>query len=123
MNKQLLNFHFLLLFILSVSFFIHKESISNTGDLLFLYIINSLIAIFVYWIAFFFRNNKNGYLGYYFLLGTFIKFFVFFVFVLPIFKDDDVIYKTEFFTFFIPYFLCLSVEIKSLISLLNTEEN
>jgi hypothetical protein len=123
MNKQLLNFHFLLLFILSVSFFIHKESISNTGDLLFLYIINSLIAIFVYLIAFFFRNNKNGYLGYYFLLGTFIKFFVFFVFVLPIFKDDDVIYKTEFFTFFIPYFLCLSVETKSLISLLNTEEN
>ena len=123
MNKKLLSFHLLLLFVLSTSFFIHKQSIDNSSNLLFFYAINSSIAIFIYWIAFLFRNNGNGYLGYYFLLGTFIKFFVFFVFVLPIFKDDDIVSKTEFFTFFIPYFLSLSVETKSLISLLNSEEN
>ena len=123
MNKKLLSFHLLLLFVLSTSFFIHKQSIDNTENLPFFYAINSSIAIFIYWIAFLFRNNSNGYLGYYFLLGTFIKFFVFFVFVLPIFKDDDIVSKTEFFTFFIPYFLSLSVETKSLISLLNSDEN
>ena len=123
MNKKLLSFHLLLLFVLSTSFFIHKQSIDNSSNLLFFYAINSSIAIFIYWIAFLFRNNSNGYLGYYFLLGTFIKFFVFFVFVLPIFKDDDIVSKTEFFTFFIPYFLSLSVETKSLISLLNSDEN
>ena len=122
MNKQLLNFHFLLFFILGISFFFHKYSIDNTDHLTFLYAINASIAIFVYWIVFLLRNNK-GYLGYYFLLGTFIKFFIFFIFVLPIFKDDNIVSRTEFFTFFIPYFLSLMVETKSLISLLNSEEN
>jgi len=123
MNKQLLNFHFLLFFILGLSFFVHRYSIENTDHLPFLYFINASIAIFVYWIVFLLRKNSNEYLGYYFLLGTFIKFFVFFIFVLPIFKDDDIVSKTEFFTFFIPYFLSLMVETKSLISLLNSDEN
>ena len=122
MNKQLLNFHLLLFFILGISFFFHKCSIDNTDHLPFLYAINASIAILVYWIVFLLRNNK-GYLGYYFLLGTFIKFFIFFIFVLPIFKDDNIVSRTEFFTFFIPYFLSLMVETKSLISLLNSEEN
>ena len=122
MNKQLLNFHLLLFFILGISFFFHKYSIDNTDHLPFLYAINASIAIFVYWIVFLLRNNK-GYLGYYFLLGTFIKFFIFFIFVLPIFKEDNIVSRTEFFTFFIPYFLSLMVETKSLISLLNSEEN
>ena len=123
MNKQLLNFHILLFFILGISFFFHKCSIDNTDHLTFLYAINASIAILVYWIVFLLRNNNKGYLGYYFLLGTFIKFFIFFIFVLPIFKEDNIISRTEFFTFFIPYFLSLLVETKSLISLLNSEEN
>ena len=122
MNKQLFNFHLLLFFVLGISFFFHKYSIDNTDHLPFLYAINASIAIFVYWIVFLLRNNK-GYLGYYFLLGTFIKFFIFFIFVLPIFKEDNIVSRTEFFTFFIPYFLSLMVETKSLISLLNSEEN
>ena len=123
MNKKLLNFHILLFFILGISFFTHKNSIDNTDHLLFLYVINASIAIFIYWIAFLLRSDSKGYLGYYFLLGTFIKFLFFFIFVLPIFKDDNIVSKTEFFTFFIPYFLSLMVETKSLISLLNSEEN
>ena len=123
MNKQLLNFHILLFFVLGISFFFHKCSIDNTDHLTFLYAINASIAILVYWIFFLLRNNNKGYLGYYFLLGTFIKFFIFFIFVLPIFKDDNIVSRTEFFTFFIPYFLSLMVETKSLISLLNSEEN
>ena len=123
MNKQLLNFHILLFFILGISFFFHKCSIDNTDHLTFLYAINASIAILVYWTVFLLRNNNKGYLGYYFLLGTFIKFFIFFIFVLPIFKDDNIVSRTEFFTFFIPYFLSLIVETKSLISLLNSEEN
>ncbi len=123
MNKKLLSFHLLLFFVLSTSFFIHKQIIGISGNLPFFYAINSSIAIFIYWTVFLLRNNSKAYLGYYFLLGTFIKFFIFFIFVLPIFKDDNVVSKTEFFTFFIPYFLSLMVETKSLISLLNSEEN
>ena len=123
MNKQLLNFHLFLFFILGFSFFTHKYSIDDTDHLLFLYTINASIAIFVYWTVFLVRNNTKGYLGYYFLLGTLVKFFIFFIFVLPIFKEDNIVSRTEFFTFFIPYFLSLMVETKSLISLLNSEEN
>ena len=123
MNKKLLHFHLLLFFILTCSFFTHKYSIENTEQLFFLYAINGSIAIFIYWTVFLIRDNSKEYLGYYFLLGTLVKFFVFFVFVLPIFKDDNIVSKTEFFTFFIPYFLSLIVETKSLISLLNIEEN
>tara|TARA_B100000768_G_C11095877_1_gene296968 strand:+ start:267 stop:638 length:372 start_codon:yes stop_codon:yes gene_type:complete len=123
MTRQLLNFHFLLFFILGISFFVHRYSIENTDHLPFLYSINASIAIFVYWIVFLLRKKSNEYLGYYFLLGTFIKFFVFFIFVLPIFKDDNIVSKSEFFTFFIPYLLSLMVETKSLISLLNSNEN
>ena len=67
MNKQLLNFHILLFFILGISFFFHKCSIDNTDHLTFLYAINASIAILVYWIVFLLRNNNKGYLGYYFL--------------------------------------------------------
>ena len=123
MNKKLLHFHLLLFFILTCSFFTHKYSIENTEHLFFLYAINGSIAIFIYWTVFLLRYNSKEYLGYYFLLGTLVKFFVFFVFVLPIFKDDNIVSKTEFFTFFIPYFLSLIVETKSLISLLNIDEN
>ena len=123
MNKPLLNFHVLLFFVLGISFFIHKVSIANVDHLSFLYAINGSIAVFVYWIIFLLRNNSKGYLGYYFLLGTLIKFLIFFIFILPVFKEDNVISRTEFFTFFIPYFLSLLVETKSLISLLNSEEN
>ena len=123
MNKKALNFHFLLFFVLGISFFVHKYSIDNTDHLSFLYAINASIAIFIYWTVFLLRNNSKEYLGHYFLLGTFIKFFVFFIFVLPIFKNDEIVSKTEFFTFFIPYFLSLSIETKSLIALLNSEEN
>ena len=123
MNKKLLNFHVLLFFILGFSFFIHKSIIDNTDHLNFLYAINASIAIFVYWTVFLLRSNGDEYLGYYFLLGTFIKFLIFFIFVLPIFKEDNIVSKTEFFTFFIPYFLSLIVETKSLISLLNSDEN
>lgn len=123
MNKQLLRFHLLLFLILGSSFFTHKYSIDNTDQLFFLYAVNASIAIFIYLTVFLLRKSSDGYLGYYFLLGTLVKFFVFFVFVLPVFKEDNIVSKTEFFTFFIPYFLSLIVETKSLISLLNVEEN
>ena len=123
MNKQLINFHLLLFFVLGISFFTHKYIIDIKEHLLFFYTINALIAVFVYWTVFLLRDSNKGYLGYYFLLGTFVKFFVFFIFVLPVFKEDSTVSRTEFFTFFIPYFLSLIVETKSLISLLNNEEN
>ena len=121
MNKQLINFHLYLFIVLGASYFIHNYIVS-CNHLFLLYALNLSIAIFVYWIVFLLRNKQKEYLGFYFLAGTFVKFIVFFAIVLPIFKEDNTISKTEFLSFFTPYLLSLFVETKSLISLLNSTE-
>ena len=119
MNKQLISFHFYLFIVLGVSYFIH-DYIVSLDHLMLLYALNLSVACFVYWLVFLLRNKQKEYLGFYFLAGTLIKFIVFFKIVLPIFKENNIVSKTEFLSFFIPYLLSLFVETKSLISLLNT---
>jgi len=124
MNKQLIHFHLSLVFVLGISYFIHSyilfQQNLNYSYLLFLYTLNLSIAILVYWMVFLLRKTQKEYLGFYFLAGTFVKFIVFFIIVLPIFKEDNIVSKTEFLYFFIPYLLSLVVETKSLITLLKT---
>ena len=119
MNKQLIRFHFYLFIVLGGSYFIH-DFITSSNHLILLYTLNLSVAFFVYWLVFLLRDKQKEYLGFYFLAGTLIKFIIFFKIVLPIFKENDVVSKTEFLSFFIPYLLSLIVETKSLISLLNT---
>ncbi len=118
MNKELIHFHFSIFICLGLSYFIHNY-IVNTERLLFLYAINIIIAVFIYWAAYLFKDKQKEHLGLYFLAGTFLKFFVFFTIVLPIFKNDKVFSKIEFFSFFVPYLISLIIETKSLISLAN----
>jgi hypothetical protein len=118
-NKHLINFHISLFIVLGISFFFHHYFV-NSPHLLSLYALNFSIAIFVYWLVFLLRNKQKESLGYYFLVGTLVKFLVFFLLVLPIFKTDNMVSKIEFFSFFTPYLLSLFVETKSLISLLNS---
>lgn len=120
MNKQLIRFHISLLFVLTISYFVHDYIVSS-HHLLLLYAVNFSIAVFVYWIVFLLRNSQKESLGFYFLIGTFLKFFIFFVFILPIFKEDNIVSKVEFFSFFTPYIISLFIETKSLITLLNKE--
>ena len=119
MNKQLISFHLYLFIVLGGSYFIH-DYIVSFDHLILLYTLNLSVACFVYWLIFLLRDKQKEYLGFYFLAGTIIKFIVFFKIVLPIFKENDIVSKTEFLSFFIPYLLSLFVETKSLISLLNT---
>ncbi|MAO71542.1 MAG: hypothetical protein CMD02_03410 [Flavobacteriales bacterium] len=121
MKNNVLNFHGWLVFTLTLSFVIHNF-IVDPSHLLFLYSLNFSIAIFVYWLVFILRNKQKESLGYYFLAGTLIKFLVFFFIILPVFKEDEVVTKTEFFSFFTPYVISLFVETKCLISLLNSDD-
>ena len=121
MNNSVLRFHIWLLFTLTLSFLIHNFII-DSSILFLLYSLNFSIAIFVYWLVFILRNKQKESIGYYFLLGTFIKFLVFFLIILPEFKEDEIVTKTEFFSFFVPYVISLFLETKFLISLLNSED-
>lgn len=117
MKNKLIIFHFVLGATLSLAFFLQK-SIAPADHLSALYLINALAAILVYNFAVFFRKTQQDHLGYFFLAGTMLKFFVFFVYVLPIFKEDGHQTKEEFFSFFVPYVIALIVETVSLVFLL-----
>ena len=121
MNRSLIKFHLSLILILVSAFFIHNY-VNHHTYLLLLYIINFLIAVFVYLLVFVLRNSQKEYLGFYFLGGTFLKFTVFFLFVLPIFKEDGTMSSSEFLAFFVPYILSLIIETRFLILLLNSKQ-
>ena len=117
MKNKLIIFHFVLAATLSLTFFLQK-SIAPADHLSALYLINALAAMLVYNLAVFFRKTQQDHLGYFFLAGTILKFFVFFVYVLPVFKEDGHQTKEEFFSFFVPYVIALIVETVSLVFLL-----
>ncbi len=121
MNSSLLVFYVFLITSLTISFFLHNKLIESEA-LLTLYIINALIAAVIYNFAYFFRKTQQDYLGYYFLAGTAIKFVVFFIYVLPKFKEDGEQTTEEFFSFFTPYMIALLVETISLLFLAKKQQ-
>jgi hypothetical protein len=83
------------------------------------YIINTLLAVTIYIGLYFLRKKQEANLGFIFMIGSFIKFGVFFLFFYPEYNADGEIQKLEFSTFFIPYAICLIIETYFLTRLLN----
>lgn len=121
MISRPLLFHGALILALGFFYFFHKKLFYHEF-LLHVYLMNAIAAIFVFNLAYFFRKTHRQYIGYYFLFGTAFKFFLYFVFVLPAFKEDGHQSRGEFFGFFIPYFIALVVETVALIFLLNNSD-
>lgn len=115
-------FHGVLTLVLALFYVFHKNLYYHE-ILLNVYLMNAIAAILVFNLAYFFRKTHREYIGYYFLFGTVFKFFLYFVFVLPVFKLDGHQSRGEFLGFFIPYFLALVVETTALIFLLNNSYN
>ena len=86
------------------------------------YLVNWTLALIIFRSLLFFRKKSNDYLGYVFMYGSFLKFTLFFIFFYPSYNKTIGNSKEEFLTFFTPYFVCLIIEIKSLIVLLNSSE-
>ena len=61
-------------------------------------------------------------LGFLFMLGSGLKFILFFAFFYPLYKADGNMSRPEFFTFFIPYAVCLLFETQSLIRVLGEKD-
>ncbi len=118
MNRYLIAFHGYLFIVLVAVYSIHNYIVEDPNLSLF-YTLNFFLAAFVYNLIFLLKNKQKEYLGFYFLIGTFLKFTIFFIIILPILKKDNVVSKLEFLSFFIPYIFSLFVETKSLIVLLN----
>lgn len=86
------------------------------------YLVNWALAFIIFRTLLFFRKKANDYLGYIFMYGSLLKFAVFFIFFYPSYNKSVGNSKEEFLAFFTPYVVCLFIEIKSLIHLLNSSE-
>ncbi|APY11023.1 hypothetical protein BWZ22_07105 [Seonamhaeicola sp. S2-3] len=83
------------------------------------YVVNFVLVILVFGTLYLFRNKYKSQLGFLFLAGSVVKFAVFFIVFQPLFKQDDLISKLEFASFFVPYLTGLIIETISLSKWLN----
>ena len=79
-------------------------------QLLYSYSINVLLAIGVIMLLYFLRRKLKDQLGFVFMLGSMLKFVFFFLLFYPEYTLDGNLSRYEFFTFFIPYVICLITE-------------
>jgi len=83
------------------------------------YIFNAALAILIYIALYYLRKEQESNLGFIFMTGSFFKFGIFFLVFYPGYKLDGEIQRVEFATFFIPYAICLIIEVYFLVKLLN----
>ncbi|TXG37125.1 hypothetical protein [Seonamhaeicola maritimus] len=83
------------------------------------YVLNLVLVIVVFGLLYLLRKKYKSQLGFLFLAGSLVKFAVFFIVFQPLFKQDGVVSKLEFASFFIPYVLGLIIETISLSKWLN----
>ncbi|MFY0712091.1 hypothetical protein J1D01_00310 [Seonamhaeicola sp. NFXS20] len=86
------------------------------------YAVNLVLVILVFGVLYLFRNKYKSQLGFLFLAGSVVKFAVFFIVFQPLFKQDQLISKLEFASFFVPYLTGLIIETISLSKWLNKLE-
>jgi hypothetical protein len=79
-------------------------------QLLYSYSINVLLAIGVIVLLYILRRKLKDQLGFVFMLGSMLKFVFFFLLFYPDYTSDGNLSRYEFFTFFIPYVICLITE-------------
>lgn len=109
MTKPVLFFNIALVFFLLVSYYLHSLCISEPY-LIKCYLLNALAASLVCLLAVFFSRTAQITIGLVFLLGTVFKVLIFLVLIYPEFKQDGDQDSNEFFSFFIPYIICLIIE-------------
>ncbi|WP_372794446.1 hypothetical protein [Lutibacter sp.] len=127
MSKAIVGFCVRLLITLSVVFAFHiailyfLEVPLFENQIIASYIINGILAIIIFITLFKLRIKYLDLLGFLFMGGSFLKFGVYFIFFLPLFKADGVVVRLESTSFLIPYITSLIIETFYLIKLLNNK--
>lgn len=125
MKKQFLLFTIKLIVSLLIAYglqvFTFKQvSVQIDFKLLLLsYVLNFLLAFLIVAVLSIYINKLKSYIGFLFMLGSLLKFAVFFMWFYPIFKMDGDINSFEFSVFFVPYIISLLFETLELGKLLN----
>ncbi|GHC44668.1 DUF6168 family protein [Ulvibacter litoralis] len=127
MNRKSILFLLLLLGTLLLVFGIHVLILKSLEKPLFehkivlSYFLNYLLAVVVLIIVKVNLKKKSSQSGFIFMAGSGLKFLIFFLFFYPSYKEDGVMAGAEFAAFFIPYAVCLTLEVAYLSKLLNNQ--
>ena len=125
MVKSIFFFAIRLLLWISGLFLVHILVLHLIGKTLFEnFIFNSYIFNFIITIIFFSfllisSTFNDSSLGWVFFITSGLKFLAFFIIIYPFFILDGIIQKIELLNFFLPYTLCLTIEIRQLSKILN----
>ncbi|GAB5400706.1 MAG: hypothetical protein Aureis2KO_22910 [Aureisphaera sp.] len=127
--KANLKFLITLLWVLIVAFGIHILSLDAAQKplwdhkIVIAYITNFALAAIILFLVL--KNVKPGsaQAGFIFFGGSLLKFLVFFLVFQPSYKADGKMQTIEFATFFIPYAICLVMEVYYLSKVLNNQSS
>lgn len=87
------------------------------------YSVNIILAIIIYVAFYKFKDMFKNQIGFVFIFGSFLKFTFFFLLFNSSYRIDGNISILESLAFFVPYFLCLIIEIFSMSKVLNQDNN
>ncbi len=127
MHKKTVTFIGFLFLVLVIAFIIHTIVLKHNNvplfndQLVLSYTLNFVMAITILFIVENAIRKKSTNSGMYFILGSALKYIVFFFVFFPLFTEDELLSKTEFAIFFIPYSLCLIIEVTYLSKQLNNQ--
>lgn len=108
-----LGIHIVVLWLIDLPLFSDKIILS--------YGVNFLLAAFIYLIIQQTLKKNGAQTGFIFMAGSGIKFIVFFSVFYPFYQQDNIMQTTEFAAFFIPYAVCLILEVTYLSKQLNNQ--
>ncbi len=118
-------FYYIFAVLLLIVFFIQHNILKklaiplSESKLIESYLINGILVFsFLFLVKIFHQKIKNN-IGFLFFGFSLLKFVLFFIYINPTYKQDSVTTVTEFTSFFVPYFICIAIEILFLAKLLN----
>jgi hypothetical protein len=92
-----------------------------SDKILLSYGVNYLLAAFIYFSIQQTLKRNGNYAGFIFMAGSAVKFLIFFIVFYPYYQLDGSMQTTEFTAFFIPYAICLTLEVAYLSKQLNNQ--
>ncbi|MCB0467811.1 MAG: hypothetical protein KDC64_06315 [Aequorivita sp.] len=128
MKKATIKFLALLLLVILVAFAVHLFILQNMGLPIFAdkivlsYLLNYILAATILIFIQSKFNKKSSQTGFIFLAGSGLKFLVFFLVFYPFYREDGTMATSEFAAFFVPYAICLFLEVAFLSKQLNNQD-
>ena len=127
--KKILIFSVVLIISAIATFYIHTAILKSenldpfTHKIIPAYTINVSLAIGIVTVLYALKNKFKDQIGFLFIVGSFVKFAIFFMVFHPVYKADNIIQTVEFTAFFVPYLLALLIETVAVAKLLKGIDN